>query len=125
MVNKGLINTDQKGFIMALNWQWSDKLGEVEGKDGVKLTLYRGNAFCIAIYHYEKKGEKYYDLAWFAASEDHMKNMLGLNKGYEECFSSFGIETLRLNIERKESIKLVQLIAKAKQEIKIELYKEV
>lgn len=109
---------------MALIWQWNDQMGTAKHVEGYTLNLYRGNAFVIALYEWEEeKGDKFYNLHWFAAGEDHMKNMLGLNKGYTNCFKDFGIEEIRLDVNYKETAKLVQMFAKAKLEIKIELYK--
>lgn len=110
---------------MAIRWDWNDKMGEVIYTHGRKNDLFRGNAFCISVYTNTVNKERYYQLAWFAADEQHLKNMLGLNtkEGFEECFSHFEIETLRLNTKYKETAKFVQLLAKAKVNIKIELYK--
>ena len=108
---------------MALRWEWSDKMGKCKYKNGYESNLYRGNAYVISIYHYEENGEPYYQLNWFAASKDHMKNMLGLNKGFDNCFKDFGVEEIRLDVNYKETAELVQMFAKAKLEIKIELYK--
>ena len=103
---------------MSLNWEWTDKMGTCTYEDGTKCNLYRGNAFTIAIY--ENRG--YYDLAWFAADENHMKNMLGLNKNYENIMKNWGIKELELNTEYKETVKIVNLMAKAKMKITIKLY---
>ena len=103
---------------MSLNWEWKDKMGTCTCEDGTTCNLYRGNAFVIAIY--EDSG--YYNLAWFAADENHMKNMLGLNKGYENIMKNWGITELELNTEYKETVKIVNLMAKAKMKITIKLY---
>lgn len=108
---------------MALTWEWNDKMGTAKHVEGYTLNLYRGNAFIIALYEWEKDGKERYQLHWFAASKDHMKNMLGLNKDYDNCFKDFGIEEIRLDVNYKETADLVQMFAKAKLEIKIELYK--
>lgn len=108
---------------MAIRWEWNDKIGTATHEEGYTLNLYRGNAFIIAIYEQEEDGKRFYTLHWFAASKEHMKNMLGLNKGYDNCFSDFGVKELRLNTKYKETADFVQMLAKAKVEIKIELYK--
>lgn len=107
---------------MALNWQWNDKMGTAKHVEGYTLNLYKGNAFVIAIYEWQDGEKDLYNIHWFAVSEDHMKNMLGLNKGYDNCFKDFEIEEIRLDVNYKETAKLVQMFAKAKLEIKIELY---
>ena len=103
---------------MSLNWEWKDKMGTCTWKDGKTCNLYRGNALVIAIY----ENGKYYNLAWFAADETHMKNMLGLTKGYNNIMKDWGITELELNTEYKETAKIVNLMSKAKMKITIKLY---
>lgn len=104
---------------MALNWQWNDKMGECTYENGHKTNLYKGNALTIAIHEHE---DNTYTLAWFACDTDHLKNMLGITKGYDNVFKHFGIVELRLDTKYKETEKIIQLFAKAKMKIKIELY---
>ena len=104
---------------MALNWQWSDKLGEVEYIDGSKSTLYKGNAHMIAINHLP---DDMYTLAWFTADRDHFKNMLGLTKGYDNAFREFGIKAIRLDLSRKETAQIANDLIKSKTPITITLY---
>lgn len=103
---------------MSLNWTWDDKMGTCTYENGEKNNLYRGNALTIAIH--EDNG--YYNLVWFAADENHLKNMLGLNKGYENIVKKWGIKELELNTEYKETVKIVNLMTKAKMKINIKLY---
>lgn len=87
--------------------------------NGDKINLYRGNAFIIAIYEWDDK----YDLMWFAADEQHMKNMLGLSKDYPgNDVADWGITYMKLDTRYKETAKLVQLFARARMNITIELY---
>lgn len=104
---------------MALNWQWNDKMGECIYENGHKSNLYRGNAFIIATNEFE---DNTYNLAWFAADETHMKNMLGLTKGYDNIFKDWGITEIKLDTSYKETAKFIQMIARSKTPIKIELY---
>lgn len=86
---------------------------------GQTLNLYRGNAFVIALH---EKGDCY-NLAWFAADENHMKNLLGLSKDYpDNDVEHWGITNMKLDTRYKETAKLVQLLARAKMNITIELY---
>lgn len=103
---------------MAIRWDWTDKMGECT-MQGTKLNLYRGNAFVIALH---EQGDRY-SLAWFAADEQHMKNMLGLSKDYPgNDVADWGITYMKLDTRYKETTKLVQLLARAKMSITIELY---
>lgn len=104
---------------MALNWQWSDKLGSVEYNDGSTSTLYKGNAHMIAVNHLP---DNYYTLAWFTADRDHFKNLLGLTKGYGNDFKLFNIKVIRLDVNRKETAQIVADLAKSKTPIIIDLY---
>lgn len=104
---------------MAIQWKWDDKMGEVIYKNGATADLYQGNALTIAIYKY---ADDTYTLAWFFADEGHMKNMLGLSKGYDNAMKNLGIEKIRLDVRYKSVPKIISAFAKAKMEIEIELY---
>lgn len=104
---------------MSLNWQWSDKMGECTYSNGHKSNLYRGNCFMIAVNEFDNGT---YNLAWFAADEQHLKNQLGLTKGYDGCFHDFGIVEMKLDTKYKEVAKFLNLIARAHACVKIELY---
>lgn len=106
---------------MGLSWDWTDKMGTCTYDNGWESTLYRGNAFCIAINHLP---DEMYNLAWFAVDEMHFKNLLGLTKGYDGCFKDFHITKLKLNTKYRETAKMVTHLAKAKAEVTIELYNE-
>lgn len=105
---------------MSLNWYWDKKMGTCTYNSGLKCNLYRGNAFVIAIH---ERDDNTYSLAWFAADEAHMKNMLGLTKDYKDnIVQDWGIVEFELNTEYKETAKLVTLLAKAKMKVEIKLY---
>lgn len=104
---------------MALHWQWNDKMGVSVDKNGYIANLYRGNAFVIAVY---ENDDDTYSLAWFAADEAHMKALLGLTKDHTNIFADWGITQLKLDTRYKETAKLVQMLAKSKTPIRIELY---
>lgn len=104
---------------MGLHWDWNDKIGSVEYIDGSESTIYKGNAHMIAVNHLP---DNMYALAWFTADREHFKNMLGLNKGYDNTFRTFGIKTIRLDLARKETAQIVQDLAKSKTPITITLY---
>lgn len=105
---------------MALNWQWSDKMGEVTDERGLTANLYRGNAFMIAIHEWEEDGQEKYCLAWFFADKTHMKRCLGLGKDADPC--DFHWKAFKLNTEYKEVSEFVSALAKAKKKVSIELY---
>lgn len=104
---------------MALNWDWNDKMGICTYENGHTSQLYRGNAFIIAINEYEDEA---YTLAWFASDANHMKNMLGLTKEYDNIFTDYGIVSFSLDTRYKETAQLIQMLAKARMKISIELY---
>lgn len=105
---------------MSLNWNWSEKMGDCVYENGAVSTLYQGNALVIAINEYP---DETYQLAWFASDEAHMRNMLGLTKGYDNIVTEWGIEKIRLDTRFRSTQKLVALLAKANFPITIELYK--
>ena len=107
---------------MALQWQWTDKMGECVYQDGKKSNLYRGNAFVIAVNEWSQDGRDLYSVAWFAVDEQHFKNMLGLSKEFKEnSFEDFGIKEMTLNTRYKETEKIVALLARAKAETTVHL----
>ena len=112
---------------MSLNWEWTDKMGECiyneehQPAGSFVCNLYRGNAQIIAVNEYPNGT---YSLAWFSSDKQHLRNMLGLTKGYENVFKTFGIQKMRLNTRYKEVPTIVSDFAKAKLPITIELYYE-
>lgn len=113
---------------MSLNWQWDDRMGECfydeehqSAEHPFVCNLYRGNAQIIAVNEYPNGT---YSLAWFSDDKQHLRNMLGLTKGYENVFKTFGIQKMRLNTRYKEVPTIVSDFAKAKLPITIELYYE-
>ena len=110
---------------MSLNWTWHDVMGECAYTNGAKSTLYQGNAQIIAINHLP---DNMYNLAWFSADKEHLRNMLGLTKSHDGVLDEnrrfFGIETIKLNTAYKSIPDIVKDFAKAKVNINIELYFE-
>lgn len=105
-----------------LRWDWNKKIGKVKYEDGREDNLYQGNAQLIAIH--ENEDNTYY-LSWFSTDKDHLRNMLGLNKGCEGCISEnrlFSITEISLDTENKETAKIISDFAKAKIKIRINLY---
>ena len=117
---------------MSLNWQWTDKMGEVIYEDDqyhpehpYTTDIYEGNALMIWVNHLP---DEMYSLGNFCVDMEHFKNMLGLNakKGYgsDNYFNDYHIKLIRLNTRYKSVPKIVEAFAKAKTNIKIELYYE-
>lgn len=104
---------------MAYQWNWSDKMGECIYRSGQKINLYKGNGLVIAIQEFE---DNTYSMVWFWADKDHMKNMLGLKKGYDNYMKGWGITKFRFNTQYKDVPDIIAALAKAKMEIEIELY---
>ena len=122
---------------MSLNWQWSDKMGEVIFEDDCykpehpyRTNIYEGNCLMIWCneFNFTGDGEFEYSMYTFAADMEHFKNCLGLNakKGYgkENNYNHYRIKRLRLNTRYKSVPKIVEAFAKAKTNITIELYYE-
>jgi hypothetical protein len=109
---------------MSLNWHWEDKLGEVKTEKGDVFNIYAGNALFIVVHEFDNQ----YQLVDFAVDEQHFKNMLGLNakQGYskDNLYNGVGFALFRLNTAYKRTAKIVELFAKARTNINIELYNE-
>ena len=127
---------------MSLNWEWTDKMGEVIYTDDrydpnhpYVTNIYQGNALMIWCNEWATDPSKpmtpdntSYSLGNFCCDIDHLRNMLGLNakKGYspENLFNDYHIKLLRLNTRYKSVPKIVAELAKAHTNIAIELYYE-
>ena len=125
---------------MSLNWEWTDKMGEIIYTDDsydpehpYQTNIYQGNALMIWCNEWENDPNDptagtSYSLGNFCADINHLRNMLGLNggKGYfkENLFNGYNIKLLRLNTKYKSVPKIVAELAKAHTNIAIELYYE-
>ena len=126
---------------MALRWDWKNKIGEVvincvwceDGKHkrkDVTYSLYQGNAYMICIYEYKEDGEDMYNLRWFWADKEHMKNMLGLNpkKGYSEnCHEDEYHKWKKIRINKKKCNyfkDIIPALAQGFDDLDIEIYSE-
>ena len=128
-----------KGEIIMLTWDWSKKCGELTAtqkrEDGTEkdfvLSMYEGNAFLIVLHEFvDDEGTERADLWSFWADEAHAKNCLGLNKkgGFTEniyCKPWEWVSAVRINKKMHTRYeKLVSLLVRAFDNIKIEVYAE-
>lgn len=104
---------------MSLNWNWSDKMGSITFDNGHTMNLYQGNALMIGIWEFE---DDTYTLGWYAADREHLKNMLGLTKGYNNCIEDMGFKIIRLDTRYKAVPQILNDFAKAKIKVTFELY---
>ena len=115
---------------MSLRWNFDEKVGEAvvrQGEHEFTLNLYEGNAFLIFLSEYkDEEGQNMYSLWSFFADEQHAKNCFGLSKGYESIFDDCNkLVKVRINKKRyRYTKKLVDMLAKAFDEIDIEIYSE-
>ena len=121
---------------MALTWDFRNKCGEatlVQGDREFTLNLYQGNAYLIFLSEWKEDGQDMYSLNSFWADRDHAKILLGLKKNYDgekvniydEDWSR--VTKFRFNKEKmreKEFYEIIGMIAKAFDNIDIEIYKE-
>lgn len=121
---------------MALNWKWDEKCGEAIMKydhDGEEkeyvLDLYQGNAYMIFIATYEENGKQMYNVWSFWVDKDHAKNCLGIGKD-KDCYNIYAegwrtITKFRFDKSKtKYFADIVSMIAKAFDDITIEVYSE-
>lgn len=100
---------------MSLNWNWkNDKVGtwkeEIDGRT-YKYNLYSGNALLIQIW--ESDDDDTYQVRGFFCDKEHMKNCLGLKKGYENIYANHKIE-LELDSNYRHTATIAQAFCKAK-----------
>lgn len=126
---------------MGLNWQWTDKMGEIiynpipatsneatPRPQPCVTNIYQGNALMIWVD--ENRADNTYAVSNFCTGMEHFKNMLGLNakKGYSDTnlFNDWckDIKVIRLNTRYKSVPKIVEAFARAKTQVTIELYYE-
>lgn len=93
---------------MAITWSWSKKIGEwKEVQRGREFTfnIYSGgNCPAVIIYEFEEEGTERYQIQNFFADKTHLRNCLGLNKGYDNIYADSKIE---LNLDKSKDSKLI------------------
>lgn len=88
-----------------LRWDFkTDRIGTMSytyfDSELVVDNLYSGNALMIACREWDQDGTEMYRMISFWADKEHLKNMLGLNKGYDNCYNS-GYKNLKITLLRK------------------------
>lgn len=88
-----------------LKWDFkTDKIGTISynyfDKKLIVNNLYSGNALMIECAEWEQEGKELYQVCSFWADKEHLKNMLGINKGYENVYNS-GYKNLKITLLRK------------------------
>lgn len=113
---------------MSLNWQWSEKCGEIvvhRFDRDFNVSLYQGNAYLIMIYESTgDDGKSYYELFSFFADKVHMKRCLGIDKK-EKTENIFKDEIKKLRINKTKNSHYKEIIAafvEAFDQIEIEVY---
>lgn len=120
---------------MALYWNWSEKCGEAvmtqiinDKEKEFTFNLYQGNAYLIFISEYMEDNKEVYNVWSFWVDKEHAKNCLGLGKGDSYNIYDQGWQTVkkfRLNKDKtKHFADIVSMIAKAFDNIDIEIYSE-
>lgn len=120
---------------MALTWQWNEKCGEaifkqeLEGDEGrtYSVNLYTGNAYLIFLYEWNEDGVDKYNMHSFWVDKEHMKNCLGLNKGYENTYDTPFSRLVKIKLEKKKCRYLKDIVThliKAFDNLEIEIYTE-
>ena len=121
---------------MALQWHWNEKIGEavfdnIYLSDPTKeatINLYEGNALLIMINEYKDKktGNDMYDLFGFFSDKTHMNRCLGLVKGYDNIYASYG-RLKRISFNKAKSrnyLNIIPALIKAFDDIEIKIYTE-
>ena len=122
---------------MSVNWNWSEKCGEVtlkqmhpkEADREFTISLYNGNCMIVMLHEFKDRetGEDMYNFFSFFSDKDHAKNCLGLSKGTNNIFDTDyqKFTKVRLNKKKCRYFKdLVTLFAQAFDNITIEVYTE-
>ena len=120
-----------------LRWDFNEKCGEAILHDDIQdkdftLNLYQGNAYLIFLSEWKEDGKDMYSLHSFWADRDHAKILLGLKKNndgemvniYDNAWGQT-ITKFRFNKKMRNFDEIVRMVAKAFDNIDIEIYKEV
>lgn len=118
---------------MSVNWSWKEKIGAMYikqlnkevGDFKFKVNIYHANCLGALIYDYkdEETKEDMYRFWGFWNDIEHLKNCLGLKKGYDNIYNDNGYQVVlkvKLNVYYKKCLKIADCFAKAG--IKVELY---
>ena len=119
---------------MAVHWMWKDKCGEMiieQTMDGETAeftkTLYEGNCFLIVLNEWDEKEQHMYSLYTFFADLQHAKRCLGLEKGYENLWTTGFDRVKKIRINKKKSHnwkKIITLFGQAFDNLEIEVFSE-
>lgn len=120
---------------MAVTWSWKEKLGELHFSQKhpsgafykYKLTLYCGNCLAAILYEFKDKEthKNMYQFNSFWGDKDHLKNCLGLAKGYDDLYSDETNKLTKVKLNtyyKKDAFIIAELFCKAG--YKVELYYE-
>lgn len=96
---------------MALQWKWTDKMGEMTIKQKEKtfdVNIYAGNALAIFICEFELDGEEHFILYNFFADKAHCDNII---KNSKRLFTD-EVVSIELNLCYKNAQKLLDIFVK-------------
>lgn len=96
---------------MALQWKWTDKMGEMTIKQKEKtfdVNIYAGNALAIFICEYEQDGEERYVMYHFFADKKHCDNII---KNGKRLFTD-EVVSIELNLFYKSAHTLLDILAR-------------
>ena len=111
---------------MALQWQWSEKSGEIVINDQT-YSWYEGNAMMICLHEFEENEQSMYNMVFFLADERHAEKCLGLAKGSNNMFTDYGETVSKLTIDKtncRQWKTVEKVFRKAFPEIEISYVKE-
>lgn len=114
---------------MALTWDWNKKVGEaVVSQNGKEYTLnlYQGNALLIFLSEYEEDGKDMYSLWSFWADKEHARSCLGLSKKTDtsNMYTAYESQVVKFRLDKgmKDFAYIISLIARAFENVAIEIY---
>ena len=113
---------------MAVNWDWTRKMGEIiflayDKKHKIKCNFYRANCVGAVIQEWKEDGKDMYQFVTFWNDLSHLKRCLGLIKNFDKTYDNLykdKIKKVRLNAFYPDMLTVAKLFAKAG--FKVELY---
>lgn len=92
---------------MSINWNWKDKIGELEVSGihrDIILNIYEGNAVMIFLYEYEEDGKELYQMYNFICDVQHLRRCVANGDGYFADWKELRLHKWSKNIETIASI---------------------
>lgn len=103
---------------MSLNWNFNHRAGVIFLPSGQMLTCYQGNAYLIML----NETPDHYTLVSFWADAEHMRNCLGLSRGFNNIYGDWsGAKWVFYKDNCKNASKIAEALVRAFDAVEVQL----